>query len=400
MKHILVNRRCAAMAALGMSVFGVAAHGVDVTITTAKHDVTVPLSVNAPGPEGQATLHADGGSAHPTIRAQISSTGPWGDGGMWLGALVPPEASGRKLVLRDMIVHDALPAFRLEEEEDTYLRLFEGIEPILVYNFGKLLPEGVPENHRRSSYVHPIYGLDGEEITDDFPEDHYHHRGLYWAWPYVDYAGEQLDLWVCQGIEPRFDAWLEREIGPACAVFGVDNGWYVGDEEVVDETVWYRVWHAGERGRAIDVDITWRATDKPVTLTGRATKGYGGFCLRFAPREDTVITTDTGRLAEDTLEVQYAWADLSARMQGRPDVSGAAVFIDGDNLGFPNGWLLRHYGFLGVNWPGVTSFTMEPDEPVHVRYRVWVHAGDADEGGVADAYEAFSESPEVTITGE
>jgi sugar/nucleoside kinase (ribokinase family) len=35
-----------------------------------------------------------------------------------------------------------------------------------------VLPEGVPEDRRRSCYIHPIYGLDGQVLTDDFPKDH------------------------------------------------------------------------------------------------------------------------------------------------------------------------------------------------------------------------------------
>ena len=111
------------------------------------------------------------------------------------------------------------------------------------------------------------------------------------------------------------------------------------------------------------MDIVWTAGDDPVVLTGVEEKGYGGFCLRFAPREATAITTDAGRLVQDTLEVPYAWADLSARFAGRAELSGAAVFIDAANPGFPNGWITRHYGFLGVNWPGLRSVTLNPTGP-------------------------------------
>jgi AcrR family transcriptional regulator len=40
----------------------------------------------------------------------------------------------------------------------------------------------VPEKFRRSCYIHPLYGLDGEVMTEDFPVDHRHHRGVFWAW--------------------------------------------------------------------------------------------------------------------------------------------------------------------------------------------------------------------------
>ena len=38
--------------------------------------------------------------------------------------------------------------------------------------------------HSRSHYVHPLYGLDGELLTEEFPSDHPHHCGIFWAWQY------------------------------------------------------------------------------------------------------------------------------------------------------------------------------------------------------------------------
>jgi hypothetical protein len=31
----------------------------------------------------------------------------------------------------------------------------------------------------RSNYIHPLYDNDGEIITEDFPEDHLHHHGIF-----------------------------------------------------------------------------------------------------------------------------------------------------------------------------------------------------------------------------
>ncbi|MBM3335579.1 PmoA family protein, partial [Candidatus Sumerlaeota bacterium] len=98
--------------------------------------------------------------------------------------------------------------FRFEESESKYLRLFEGDKPVLVYNFGMMLGGSAPEKFRRSSYVHPIYGLDGEVLTDDFPRDHYHHRGLFWAWVRVDFGGQTYDPWAVSGMPAKFEKWL------------------------------------------------------------------------------------------------------------------------------------------------------------------------------------------------
>jgi hypothetical protein len=147
-------------------------------------------------------------------------------------------------------------AFRFADVNDKSLGLWDGKQPVLVYNHGVLLKDGVPANRARSTYVHPLYGLDGEVLTDDFPKDHYHHRGLFWAWPHVKIGERQYDLWDLRGIEQKFERWLKKEAG-ATATLGVENGWYVGDKKVVQERVWLRVHPATADSRAIDVECAW-----------------------------------------------------------------------------------------------------------------------------------------------
>ena len=94
--------------------------------------------------------------------------------------------------------------FRFLDVNGTSLGLWDGAKPLLVYNHGVQSKTGVPADRNRSTYIHPLYGLDGEVLTDDFPRDHYHHRGLFWAWPHVKIGGRELDLWMLKGIEQRF----------------------------------------------------------------------------------------------------------------------------------------------------------------------------------------------------
>ncbi|NQT84914.1 PmoA family protein [bacterium] len=283
------------------------------------------------------------------------------------------------------------PLFRFEKAEGKYLHLLEGEKPVLTYNYGMLLGKGVPEDRRRSSYIHPVYGLDGEVLSDDFPADHLHHRGLCWVWPRVIVGGKEYDLWSLQGVEQKFERWLGEKAGRGFAAFGVANGWYVGEKKIVKETVRVRVFPAGEKGRAIDVKLTLEAAEEPVTISGRSpVKGYGGFSFRFAPRKETVLTSPAGREVADSNLKRFPWVDLSAKFGGKDFFSGVAIFDDSRNPGFPNGWTLRDYGFLGVAWPGLKLYILKPGEPLTIRYRVWIHRGGAKEGDVAAAYAAYA----------
>lgn len=156
------------------------------------------------------------------------------------------------------------------------------------------------------------------------------------------------------------------------ARLAVENGWFAGDRKLLKETVTIQAAPAKESTRTLAFQLLLEALDKPVELEGthELNKGYGGFCVRFAPRDQTVITTDTGQESKDTDMVPHRWAELKARYQGKP--AALRIEIDPANAGAPNGWCLRNYGFLGVNFPGRAPFRILPGEPLLLKYIVTV----------------------------
>lgn len=282
--------------------------------------------------------------------------------------------------------------FRFADVNDKSLGLWEGERPVLVYNHGVISSTNAPADRARSSYVHPIYGLDGEVLTDDFPKDHYHHRGLFWSWPHVKIGEQEVDLWMLKGIRHQFDRWIKRETGKTDAVLGVQNGWFVGDRRVVDEQVWLRVLPATPEGQAIDVELVWTPVNEPITLRGAEGKSYGGLTLRFAPREgQPVITVPDGKTKEDLHITRLPWADLSAKFAGATAPSGAAIFIPPTHPNYPPEWLTRHYGVLCVGWPGVKEQTFPPGKPIQVQYRVWIHRGIPEVEKLKQVYDEYAQ---------
>jgi hypothetical protein len=294
--------------------------------------------------------------------------------------------------------------FSLVETADG-LSLSERGRPVFVYRHQPQLAAGVPEKYRRSTYIHPLFDLRGNVISDDFPKDHLHHRGLSWTWAHVGIAGEVYDLWACEGIRQVFEKWLAKENGPVCATIGVKNAWWTaptrsgaaGQKEVMDEWVWIRAFPANEYGRAIDVLLTLKALE-PIQLAGRKEKGYSGFGLRYGPRQATIITTPQGTEAADSDLKRFPWADESGKFAGSGLLSGAAIFQHPSNPGCPAGWCLRDYGFIGVSWPGVEIINLEPGKTLTLRFRVWVHDGDAKEGKVQEAFDLFAKPPSLSIS--
>jgi hypothetical protein len=289
---------------------------------------------------------------------------------------------------------DGKGGFRFEPAGDESLKLFDGDRPVLVYNHGDISNDKAPKARARGAYVHPIYGMDGEVLTDDFPADHVNHRGLYWSWPHVKVGEAEHDSWnVKQGLQTRFGKWTAKETHADRAVLGVENGWYVGDKQVVREDVRLAVHSAVGDSRAIDVTLTWTALDEPITLRGAEGKGYGGVSIRFGPRKTTVITTPEGRAKEDLVMAKLPWADLTGDLGGKPDVlSGAALFAHPGNRNFPPEWMTRQYGMLAAGWPGVKAQTIAKNESVTLRHRLWIHRGNPEAADIQKAFETYRSS--------
>src|SRR5207249_1752099 len=135
----------------------------------------------------------------------------------------------------------ASTGFRFEAIGDKSLGLWEGDRPVFVYHFGAVTSSNAPNARSRSNYFHPLYGLDGEVLTDDFPHDHDYHRGLYWAWSHIQVGDQEVDSWSLRGIRYEFQRWLAKEARSDGVRLGVENGWFVGDKQIMRETIWLQV---------------------------------------------------------------------------------------------------------------------------------------------------------------
>jgi hypothetical protein len=279
------------------------------------------------------------------------------------------------------------------------LTVLDGGRKVLTYVYGDQLPPGVDPRFARSSYIHPLYGLDGRILTEDFPRDHFHHHGLFWAWPEVRVRGVDTSTWEPRGppLRERFVKWVERNVDDTGARLVVENTWALGETvDVAEETVAIVVHGATRFGRAIDIEIALRPVGGPIALRGAQSdqKGYSGLCFRGRASEGrdipvfkgAAMTTDQGPLGADSTGRRFRWADLSV-----PGLGGVAIFVSPRHPGFPPSWLIRnsYAGILNPCWPGLEEAVLAPDVPVFLRYRVYVHQGDAGSGRVAGAYEAY-----------
>jgi hypothetical protein len=294
-----------------------------------------------------------------------------------------------------ILTADGSSEFTLEDNNAS-LTVLENGKPVLVYNYLRVAaPAGVPEHFGRACYLHPVYGLDGEVMTQDFPTDHYHHRGLFWAWPECKVGDRRMDVWALGDVRQHHEKWTVREAGADKAEIGVQDCWAFDDapdKPQVREEVTFTVLPADAAGRPIDLDLKLtNVTNEDVSFLGAKGKGYGGLCFRpDAKRAPFVFTTAKGVCPEDALSFDTPWADVSSKVKPDGPVSGAAIFQHPKNPGYPfSGWIFRHYGFLGASWPHEQVHVLKPGESFELRYRLFLHRGSAEEAKVAQRFQEY-----------
>lgn len=236
----------------------------------------------------------------------------------------------------------------------------------------------------RANYVHPLYSLDGDIISEDFPKDHLHHRGVFWAWHVLTVEGKYAgDNWVCDDFE-----WDLQEAKPLAKSpdhsVGVKSRWLWKSPKVVDsngkmkpmveETTTVRVFARKSHYRLVDFEIRMKALLDEVRMSGsHDDKGYGGFSVRMHRPKDMIFTGEIGKVNPNRLAVDGgAWMDMSGSLteKGR---SGVTILCHPSLPTFPQKWLLRMGAQQNPQWPGATPFLLPKGEDVVLRYRLAIH---------------------------
>jgi hypothetical protein len=279
-----------------------------------------------------------------------------------------------------------------EDKEKGTLTIRENDVDILTYCFGDQLKEGIDTEQTRSCYIHPLFSLDGQPLTDDFPTDHLHHHGLFWTWPVIKTRGQETQTWHPANLRQYFLRWLKREVHDSSATLSVENVWKLDGKEVVaKEVVTLHVHPADDLGRAIDLALNFEGVGGPLEFRGTPdqNKGYGGLTLRGAPVfMDLPIQTDRGEYSGEPNNVTLRWADLST------EKAGVAIFVSPDHPDFPPTWVLRtsYAGLLNVSWPGLKSVLIHPGKPITLRYRLYIHQGSISPEQIKSVYEHYAGS--------
>lgn len=247
----------------------------------------------------------------------------------------------------------------------------------------------------RENYIHPLYGLDGKILSEDFPIDHRHHRGVFWAWHQV-WVGDQMlgDPWTCQAFESEVIDVQTSSEGDAISL-RTDVRWkspqMTGSDgemiPIVAEQAWITVNAAKDGYRPIDFVISLRALVDEVRIGGSDdSKGYGGFSPRIKLEPTQQFRSASGPVEPTTNALQLGgWVDISG------NDFGLAIFQHPSNPQ-PNDLFIlrRERSMQNAVYPGRNPVPLSKTEPTTLRYRLIVHRGDLNTNQTAKLYSDYS----------
>jgi hypothetical protein len=268
-------------------------------------------------------------------------------------------------------------ALRFEERPNGIL-LLENDSPRYFYRSSEI--DGT-NAFSRSNYIHPLYDNEGEIITEDFPEDHPHHHGIFWAWHQLYLDGKRIaDPWLNENI-----TWevlkTETKIKENQADLIATVNWIIKStgDAVMREKVIVSFKRISEAVYSLDFTIELTALKNGLTLGGSEdNKGYGGFSARLKLPSDVVFTSEKGKVEPKNLPVKVGpWVNVSEHFDASSEISSGVVIMgEPEKLPQYQGWILRSENSMqNMAFPGKNSISIKRGENLSFRNQLLVHKG-------------------------
>jgi hypothetical protein len=275
---------------------------------------------------------------------------------------------------------------------------------------GELPGSDIKPVFKRGGYIHPVYAPSGRSITDDFPADHRHHHGIWWAWTKTEFEGRHPDFWNVHD--------------------GTGNVEFVA----VDNT-WSGQVHAGFKARTRSVDVS---APKPVTAlneewqvtvyrVGQGKNAYSMFdlvsiqdCATTSPlilpeyrygglgfrghrewldKNNCFFLTSEGKERSDGNGTRARWCHIGGRIGG--EFAGIAILDHPGNFRAPQPVRLNPDQPFFCYAPSVMgAWEIGRGQQYVSRYRFVVYDGQPDVAQLNRLWDDYANPPQVTVTGK
>lgn len=240
-------------------------------------------------------------------------------------------------------------------------------------------------------YFWPVNGpISGKTVTTESSEPYPHHHSLFFGCDKVNGGNYWQESNRRGQIVSRGPKIIESS--GSRVVFTDECLWQRPQQEpVIRDTRRITVTAPRPTLRFIDFEITL----EPLTDVRIEKSNHALFSARVVPELNVqnggVLVNAEGKTSEKgTFGVRSPWCDYSGP---RNEVTeGIAILQHPDNRWYPCRWFTRDYGFFSptpMNWLEEGHLVLPQGEPLRLRYRVVVHAGNAETADIANLFEQY-----------
>lgn len=358
----------------------------------------VPISFPLPAAKpGTAYVLRGGGSDLPL---QISAGSAW---------TIVPALDANQSVTYAIVAAPAAPPLNVRAARRGESLAFSSRgRAIADYVGGRgMLPSAdIKPIFQRGGYLHPVRTPSGRAVTGDYPPDHRHHHGIWFAWTRTTFQGREPDFWNMGDAKGRveFEALADSWEGAIHAGFSARHR-YVdltsGAPIVVLREEWTtRVFDAPPAAPGFLVDVEVSQTNVTGAPLGLPEYHYGGMAVRgapeFVPLDTVVFLTSEGKNRTTGDAAPSRWAAMAAPVNGA--IAGIAMLAHSSNFRAPEPMRIHPTDPYMCYVPSKTGAWEIPTKGTHrARYRFVAFDGPPDAAELERLWRDFTDPPAVTV---
>lgn len=301
------------------------------------------------------------------------------------------------------------------KKDGALVRLTVNGKPVAAYQTTPSTPPpGVDAHYAHGAYLHPVHTPSGRLVTGDYPPDHKHQRGIFFAWTKTKFEGREPDFWnMGKG---------DTKITAATEFVAVDRTWngpvhggFASRHRFTDRLTpepkpmlnekWsvttYNVTTSGGKAWLVDFVSTQEcASTSPVKLPKYY---YGGLGARghaaWDPVDAVTFLTSNGDDRKKGDASKANWVHMGGQVDGTP--AGLAVLVHPDNFRSPQPLRLNPKNPQLCVVPSADGdWEIAPGKPYVSRYRFVIADGPADKAELDRLWNDYAKPPAVAVSME
>jgi len=259
----------------------------------------------------------------------------------------------------------------------------------------------------RGGYIHPVYTPKGKIVTDDYPSDHFHHHGIWFAWTKTEFEGKHPDFWNVGDGTGRIDFEKVGKTlsGPVYAEFTSFQKYVAltgeAPKTVLNEDWDVKVYNLGSDYFVFDIVATQEcASASPLIFEEYR---YGGMGVRgnreWKDKSKVSFLTSEGKTRNDGNATHARWCHIGGSVDGQ--LVGIAVLDHPSNFRAPEP-LRIHPDDPYFNYAPsqMGSFRIDPGNKFVMRYRFVVSDGPPDPKLLDRLWNDYANPPKASVAGK